>query len=149
MPCTFYFQILVMQAILNNAKRNDNFKATYHEFRTHPWKKLLQGLIVTYIVNISESLIQSKIWKIIINKKFTYLYLCFSVLSSTYQKFCFLFYWNICFSFFLPPSPFLHVKKVYSVKDSYEIFLLVLAFPLYHKYWIKIIMSLIQEWHFF
>ena len=110
LPFTFYFQILVIQTIINNTKRNDNFKATHHEFRTHPWKKLLQGFIVTYNVNISESLIQSKIWKIIINKKFTYLYLCFSVFSSTYQKCCFLFYWNICFSFFLPPSPFLHVK---------------------------------------
>ena len=109
LPDTFYFQILVMQTILNNAKRNDNFKATHHEFRTHPWKKLLQGFIMTYNVNISESLIQSKIWKTTINKKFTYLYLCCSVFSSTYQKrlFSFLLF---CFGFFLPTSPFLHVK---------------------------------------
>ena len=75
-----------MQTILNNKNRNDNFKETHHKFWTHPWKKSLQGFIMTYNVNISESLIQNKIWKIIINKKFNYLYLCCHVFSSTYQK---------------------------------------------------------------
>ena len=118
LPFTFYFQILVMQTIINNTKRNDNFKATHHEFRTHPWKKVLQGFIMTYNVNISESLIQSKIWKITINKKFTYLYLCCSVIFFHLSKMVVFFSIEIYFSFFLPSSLFYMSNMVYSVKDS-------------------------------
>ena len=42
---------MVMQTILNNANRNDNFKVTHQEFWTSPWKKSLQGFIMTYNVN--------------------------------------------------------------------------------------------------
>ena len=56
LPYTFYFQMLVMQTIVNNAKRN---YINHHKFRTTPEKKLLQGFIMTHNVNISESLIQS------------------------------------------------------------------------------------------
>ena len=109
LPFTFYFQILVIQTIINNTKRNDNFKATHHEFRTHPWKKLLQGFIVTYNVNISESLIQSKIWKIIINK------MCCSVFSSTYKKSLFSLLLKYLFQFLSSPFSLSTYQKWYTV----------------------------------
>ena len=102
LPFTFYFQILVIQTIINNTKRNDNFKATHHEFRTHPWKKVLQGFIMTYNVNISESLIQSKIWRLPSIKNLLTCICVALLFSSTYQKRLFSFLLKYISVFFFP-----------------------------------------------